>query len=365
MSFRNCLTSPLLVACFITSALAQDKQLSDAKTYADVAAYVQQEMGKHKPDDHDAKENARVFAGIFFPASDKLLGIAQNDTERQRAYNMKLTAFQHQIAAKMEGAEQSFEAFLNELASHDNADFRNLAVGVRLNQFTQKINSTAPSLGNYNKLRDELKMWINQGSQPASRLVSLGLQIAERNRIAAEQFVREITVFVQSSECTLPEEEKKALMAALEGIFRLTAGKDPNLYGKTLDNEDFDWEKLRGKHVLIKFTATWCGPCQREIPGMLEAYEKYHDKGLEIVSVYMWQREADPVATVKKYVEEKELPWIVISEELSKKAGYPEFGTFYGVRGVPTMVLVNKTGKIIMTEARGSSLKNRLGIIFR
>jgi len=106
-------------------------------------------------------------------------------------------------------------------------------------------------------------------------------------------------------------------------------------------------------------------PCQMEIPGMLEAYEKYHDSGLEIVSVYIWQSEHDPVATVKSYVEEKKLPWIIISEELSKKAGHPAYGDFYGMRSVPTMVLVDKEGKIIMTDARGVPLQAKLAEIFK
>jgi thiol-disulfide isomerase/thioredoxin len=145
----------------------------------------------------------------------------------------------------------------------------------------------------------------------------------------------------------------------------LATGVDPKLYGKTLDDSDFQWESLRGKYVLIKFTATWCGPCQGEIPGMLKAYEKYHNKGLEIVSVYVWQHESDPVETVKKHVQEKQLPWIIISEELSKRVGHPTYRDFYGVRGVPTMVLVDKEGKIILPNARGSGLQNKLAEIFK
>ena len=123
-------------------------------------------------------------------------------------------------------------------------------------------------------------------------------------------------------------------------------GSDFPLYGKTLDNEDFDWEGLRGKYVLVKFTATWCGPCKMQIPGMLEAYVKYHDKGFEIVSVYIWEQEPNAVATVKRVVEQEKLPWIILSESLTAKTEPPQ-GEAFGIQGVPTMVLVNKEGKII------------------
>jgi thiol-disulfide isomerase/thioredoxin len=57
----------------------------------------------------------------------------------------------------------------------------------------------------------------------------------------------------------------------LKNSLHLAYGKDIKLYGKMLDNKDFDWESLREKYVLVQFTATWCGPCHVEIPGMLEA----------------------------------------------------------------------------------------------
>ena len=121
-----------------------------------------------------------------------------------------------------------------------------------------------------------------------------------------------------------------------------------NLYGRTIDNEIFDWASLRGKYVLVKFTATWCPPCERAIPGMLELYRQYHNQGLEIVSVYIFQQEADPVATVRNYVGEKGLPWIILSEELSTRAGQPPQGIAFEISGVPTFFLLDTEGEIVV-----------------
>jgi len=129
-------------------------------------------------------------------------------------------------------------------------------------------------------------------------------------------------------------------------------GSEFPLYGRTLDNEDFDWESLRGKYVLVKFTATWCPPCTAAIPGMLEAYEQYREKGFEIVSVYIGERGTDPVATVRRFVEREELPWIILSEALTVQAGQPPQGDAFGIRGVPTMVLVDKEGRVISLDGR-------------
>ena len=369
MPIRNCLISSLclLALCFSVPVSAQDKQLSDAKTYADVVEYAQQEMDKHNAAGiRDSKEDARARAQIYLSISEKLMEVAQNDKEKRTAYNWKLTAFRHQATAGIEDAEQRIETLLEEIAANESPVISSLAEMYRFSRFSQKANGTAPSRTSFAEFNAELKAWANRGIIPAHNIVSVGSRIAERNSISAEQFVEEFTAFAQSAECTLPEEKKKELVSTVEGLLRLTLGHDPKLYGRTLDDKNFDWEKFRDKkYVLIKFTATWCGPCQMEIPGMKEAYEKYHDKGLEIVSVYMWEEDADPVATVKEHVEEKKIPWTVISEELSKKAGHPDFGPFYIISGVPTMVLVDKEGKIIMTKARGISLQNRLAVIFR
>ncbi|MCL2624539.1 MAG: TlpA family protein disulfide reductase, partial [Planctomycetaceae bacterium] len=190
----------------------------------------------------------------------------------------------------------------------------------------------------------------------------LGLHLAEKCGVPAEQIMNELIEYLQSPECTSPyktqfaTEWKKLLLTAF--------GSGLELYGRTLDDKDFDWASLRDKYVLVQFTATWCGPCHMEIPGMKEAYKKYHDKGFEIVSIYISERGADAVAEIKEHVEHAELPWIVISETLTKEAGQPKQGDFFAVQSVPTMLLVDKEGKIIMTNARGEALQTKLAEIF-
>jgi thiol-disulfide isomerase/thioredoxin len=188
----------------------------------------------------------------------------------------------------------------------------------------------------------------------------------EKERKAAEIRERERQEREEREAAEIKENERQQREQKIaERNIGITVGADPKLYGNTLDNKEFDWQSLRGKYVLIKFTATWCGPCQREIPGLKEAYNKYHTKGLEIVSVYIWQREPDPVRTVNGYVKEKKLPWIILSETLTVKGGQPSQGDFYGIKGVPTFVLVDKEGKVLIPAHHGDKWKAKLAEIFR
>ncbi|MDR3181418.1 MAG: TlpA family protein disulfide reductase [Planctomycetaceae bacterium] len=180
-----------------------------------------------------------------------------------------------------------------------------------------------------------------------------------------EKMTKELAAFVTSDECTLPAEQKKKWLSRLNWAERRGIGADLKLYGKTLDDKDFDWDALRGKIVLVNFTATWCGPCKREIPGMLEAYKKYRDKGFEIVSVYI----RDKLDAVKTAAEKEQLPWIIISEELTKAAGSTLFpqqgqGEFYGIAGIPTMPLVGKDGKVLAIDISGEALQTKLAELF-
>ena len=229
-------------------------------------------------------------------------------------------------------------------------------------QFYMKSLQTVNSPESFETFKAELKSWINRKTVNVHSIPQLALLVAEENGVPAEHVINELIEYLQSPECTSPykankaTEWRKSLLTAF--------GSDLKLYGRTLDDKDFDWESLRGKYVLVQFTATWCGPCHKEIPGMREAYQKYHDKGFEIVSIYVWERGDDPVASIKEHVAHSKLPWIIISETLTQKAGQPGYRESFAITGVPMMLLVDKVGKIIMTQARGEALQTRLAEIF-
>ena len=408
-SFR--LTFVCLLFLFLAASVQAQSEpekapsLNDAKTTMDVLAYINSEAAKLNLPALKPEDRAVTIAGLLMPASDKILEIATSTNEKRQAYMMKLSAFNGLVQANIEGAEQKFEAFLNELSAQEEFAelaelfrFRNLVTQmmdkktedaeqkleaflkvmetkdksedrlamVQTGQFLlfgERAKKTAVSPENFAKFTTELKGWTFGKQIPINEVASLGFAVALRNKAPAEQVVKELSGYIQASP-TLSAEEKKELIEVLELALRLAPGADPKLYGKTLDDKDFDWKSLRGKYVLIKFTATWCGPCKMQIPGMLEAYAKYKDKGLEIVSVYVFERSGDPVTSVREAVEEEKLPWIILSEALTEKANQPPYGKNYGIEGVPTIVLVDKEGKIMIPATHGDEWKKKLAEIF-
>lgn len=135
-------------------------------------------------------------------------------------------------------------------------------------------------------------------------------------------------------------------------------GKPMEIKGDLLDGTPFDQAKLTGKVLLVDFWATWCGPCVAEIPNMLAEYEKYHDKGFEVVGISLDEERAD----VEKFVVENKIPWPII---FAGKGWQDPVAQFYGISGIPQLVLIGRDGNVITLDIRGEKLGERLAELFK
>ena len=122
----------------------------------------------------------------------------------------------------------------------------------------------------------------------------------------------------------------------------------------TLEGEAVNLADVRAdsRLVLLEFWASWCGPCRVEIPHMKDAYDRYREKGFEIVSFTI---DEDREAWVEAS-DEEDLPWINLG--MGPEAEAP---TAYNVTGVPKNYLVDSgTGDIVAKDLRGHKLDEKL-----
>ncbi|MEO6847285.1 MAG: TlpA disulfide reductase family protein [Chthoniobacterales bacterium] len=114
-----------------------------------------------------------------------------------------------------------------------------------------------------------------------------------------------------------------------------------------VDGSEVDLSKLRGKVVLLDFWATWCGPCKAEVPHVVEAYKKLHDKGFEIIGISLDQNKE----ALDAYIKENGMTW---PQYFDGKGWKNEISTRFNINSIPAMWLIDKKGMVATTEARGN-----------
>jgi len=114
-------------------------------------------------------------------------------------------------------------------------------------------------------------------------------------------------------------------------------------------------KQFRGKYVLIDFWASWCGPCRAENPKIVKLFQKFKDKEFTILGVSL-DREGDKDKWLKA-IHDDGLTWNHVSD---LKWWKNEVATLYGIRSVPSSLLIDPQGRIIAKNLRSAELENRL-----
>jgi peroxiredoxin len=131
-----------------------------------------------------------------------------------------------------------------------------------------------------------------------------------------------------------------AIALSVFGYFALFADeRAPEVEFRTLGGETIATSDLRGKVVLVNFWSTDCVTCIKEMPHMVETWNKYNARGFEMVAVAM---KYDPPNYVLAYAEKNRLPFKValdISGDAARRFGE--------IRLTPTSFLIDRRGNVV------------------
>ena len=136
--------------------------------------------------------------------------------------------------------------------------------------------------------------------------------------------------------------------------------KAPELIGQGPNGETIKLSDTKGKVVLLDFWAGWCGPCRRENPNVVRAYNQYKDKkftngnGFVVFNVSL-DRTADQW---KGAIKQDKLDWPYHISDL--KGWQSKLGAVYGIRSIPANFLLDENGVILAKNLRGPALEAAL-----
>jgi len=152
----------------------------------------------------------------------------------------------------------------------------------------------------------------------------------------------------------------ESIQKILEAQKRTEIGEfAPDFSAPTPEGKMLSLKEVKGKITLIDFWAAWCGPCRRENPNIVKAYEKYHDKGLEIIGVSLDgnMRQTDPKAAWVKAIEDDKLTWHQVSN-LNYFNG--PIAKMYNIQSIPSSFILDADGKIVAKNLRGPALEAKI-----
>jgi peroxiredoxin len=204
----------------------------------------------------------------------------------------------------------------------------------------------------YKKLDDEsLKIDSFINTNPRSIVSAYVLYRHFSYRLSPDEIDRNLGLLDRSLQQTQYARELRKLSGVLRTVE--PGKKAPDF---TLNDQHGQPVKLsdhRGKYLLVDFWASWCGPCRRENPNLVKAWQKYKDQGFDVFGVSLDRKKENWLKAIK----DDRLTWTQVSD---LKFWNSEAAKLYGVRAIPSNLLLSPDGTILAKNLTGEALHSKL-----
>jgi peroxiredoxin len=134
-------------------------------------------------------------------------------------------------------------------------------------------------------------------------------------------------------------------------------GTPPDFTLNDQNGNPVSMSSFRGKYLIIDFWSSWCTPCRKETPYVLQTYKKYHSKGFDVLSVSLDGKKEDWLRAIEK----DKMEWNHVCDFKNFDG---DVAKLYYVSSIPKTFLLDKEGRIIAKDLRGEELSIKLTEIF-
>ncbi len=155
------------------------------------------------------------------------------------------------------------------------------------------------------------------------------------------QVINEDRGTVEIASANTPDETNSGVpVYAIDNVGQPVSGKAVDFTWTENGNSKQFSELTKGKVVFLNFWGTWCPPCRKEIPDIIEISKDLKDDDFIIIGIAMERNPNDAINKVSNYVNSKGIPYINVI------ANSEIIGAYGGVQAVPTTIIIDKNGNI-------------------
>ena len=298
-------------------------------------------------------------ADIYFLAID---GVQENIPIIVENETIDLTIYADSIfASTIKGGKENayfneYQSFMRSLSNRNNklsADFQ----AAQQQQDTEKIAELRTTYDSLMRENDAYEI----GFLSENTNSTLAALILEGNLNGKKYSLNKIKdIYADFSDSVKETRAGKTISDYITTNQKLAIGSPaPEFSGPTPNGEIIALKDIKGKVTIIDFWAAWCGPCRRENPNVVKVYEKYHDKGLEIIGVSL---DGNPKQKGAKdawlnAIEKDNLTWYHVSnlqyfnDPIAKQ---------FNISSIPATFIIDEEGLIVAKNLRGQALEDKI-----